>query len=181
MHHSLTLVVVCVKVSHRAQQRAAPGGQEELLPASRQLSSPPPITACRLISAHQPLFMQLVCMELLWDRAWRCPVWLWGTVQTELPTAERDSRNLCLEIDETHETSRLENCIRCTATAPPLPCHQVHQDLTPPPTKPVSSLFKKYEGMQPEYHCVTRAPLLYFIRSWVALSFKVVSQSVRHR
>ena len=26
-------------------------------------------------------------------------------------------------------------------------------------------------------HCVTRAPLLYFIRSWVALSFKVVSQS----
>ena len=29
-------------------------------------------------------------------------------------------------------------------------------------------------------HCVTRAPLLYFIRSWVALSFKVVSQSVRH-
>ena len=26
--------------------------------------------------------------------------------------------------------------------------------------------------------CVTRAPLLYFIRSWVALSFKVVSQSV---
>ena len=29
--------------------------------------------------------------------------------------------------------------------------------------------------------CVTRAPLLYFIRSWVALSFKVVSQSVRHR
>ena len=28
------------------------------------------------------------------------------------------------------------------------------------------------------YHCVTRAPLLYFIRSWVALSFKVVCQSV---
>ena len=29
--------------------------------------------------------------------------------------------------------------------------------------------------------CVTRAPLLYFIRSWVALSFKVCqSQSVRH-
>ena len=27
-------------------------------------------------------------------------------------------------------------------------------------------------------HCVTRAPLLYFIRSWVALSFKVVSQWV---
>ena len=27
-------------------------------------------------------------------------------------------------------------------------------------------------------HCVTRAPLLYFIRSWVALSFKAVSQSV---
>ena len=27
-------------------------------------------------------------------------------------------------------------------------------------------------------YCVTRAPLLYFIRSWVALSFKVVSQSV---
>ena len=27
-------------------------------------------------------------------------------------------------------------------------------------------------------NCVTRAPLLYFIRSWVALSFKVVSQSV---
>ena len=27
------------------------------------------------------------------------------------------------------------------------------------------------------YHCVKRAPLLYFIRSWVALSFKVVSQS----
>ena len=26
--------------------------------------------------------------------------------------------------------------------------------------------------------CVTRAPLLYFIRSWVALSFKVVSESV---
>ena len=26
--------------------------------------------------------------------------------------------------------------------------------------------------------CVTRAPLSYFIRSWVALSFKVVSQSV---
>ena len=35
------------------------------------------------------------------------------------------------------------------------------------------------------YNCVTRAPLLYFIRSWVALSFKVVSESVsqwvRHR
>ena len=33
-------------------------------------------------------------------------------------------------------------------------------------------------------HCVTRAPLLYFTRSWVALSFKVyesVSQWVRHR
>ena len=30
-------------------------------------------------------------------------------------------------------------------------------------------------------NCVTRAPLVYFIRSWVALSFKVVSQSVRHR
>ena len=29
-------------------------------------------------------------------------------------------------------------------------------------------------------HCVTRAPVLNFIRSWVALSFKVVSQSVRH-
>ena len=32
--------------------------------------------------------------------------------------------------------------------------------------------------------CVTRVPLLYFIRSWVALSFKVcqwVSESVRHR
>ena len=29
-------------------------------------------------------------------------------------------------------------------------------------------------------NCVTRAPLLYFIRSWVALSFKVCS-SVRHR
>ena len=29
-------------------------------------------------------------------------------------------------------------------------------------------------------NCVTRAPLLYFIRSWVALSFKVVSQSVMH-
>ena len=27
-------------------------------------------------------------------------------------------------------------------------------------------------------NCVTRAPLLYFIRSWVALSFKVVSQWV---
>ena len=27
-------------------------------------------------------------------------------------------------------------------------------------------------------YCVTRAPLLYFIRSWVALSFKVVCQSV---
>ena len=27
-------------------------------------------------------------------------------------------------------------------------------------------------------NCVTRAPLLYFIRSWVALSFKVVSESV---
>ena len=27
-------------------------------------------------------------------------------------------------------------------------------------------------------NCVTRAPLLYFIRSWVAPSFKVVSQSV---
>ena len=27
-------------------------------------------------------------------------------------------------------------------------------------------------------NCVTRAPLLYFIRSWVALSFKVVSLSV---
>ena len=27
-------------------------------------------------------------------------------------------------------------------------------------------------------YCVTRAPLLYFIRSWVALSFKVVSESV---
>ena len=27
-------------------------------------------------------------------------------------------------------------------------------------------------------HCVTIAPLSYFIRSWVALSFKVVSQSV---
>ena len=27
------------------------------------------------------------------------------------------------------------------------------------------------------YICVTRAPLLYFIRSWVALSFKVVSLS----
>ena len=26
------------------------------------------------------------------------------------------------------------------------------------------------------FYCVTRAPLLYFIRSWVALSFKVVSQ-----
>ena len=33
-------------------------------------------------------------------------------------------------------------------------------------------------------YCVTRAPLLYFVRSWVALSFKVcqsVSESVRHR
>ena len=32
-------------------------------------------------------------------------------------------------------------------------------------------------------YCVTRAPLLYFVRSWVALSFKVcpsVRQSVRH-
>ena len=28
--------------------------------------------------------------------------------------------------------------------------------------------------------CVTRAPVLNFIRSWVALSFKVVSQSVRY-
>ena len=28
------------------------------------------------------------------------------------------------------------------------------------------------------YSCVTRAPILYFIRSWVALSFKVVSQWV---
>ena len=28
------------------------------------------------------------------------------------------------------------------------------------------------------WHCVTRAPLLYFIRSWVALSFKVVSEWV---
>ena len=27
-------------------------------------------------------------------------------------------------------------------------------------------------------NCVTRAPLLYFIRSWVALSFKIVSLSV---
>ena len=33
-----------------------------------------------------------------------------------------------------------------------------------------------------ESNCVTRAPLLYFIRSWVALSFKCesVSESVRH-
>ena len=32
------------------------------------------------------------------------------------------------------------------------------------------------------YYCVTRAPLLYYIRSWVALSFKCesVSESVRH-
>ena len=30
----------------------------------------------------------------------------------------------------------------------------------------------------PYTHCVTWAPLLYFIRSWVALSFKVVSLSV---
>ena len=29
------------------------------------------------------------------------------------------------------------------------------------------------------WSCVTRAPLLYFIRNWVALSFKVVSESVR--
>ena len=28
------------------------------------------------------------------------------------------------------------------------------------------------------YYCVTRAPILYFIRSWVALSFKVVSEWV---
>ena len=28
------------------------------------------------------------------------------------------------------------------------------------------------------FNCVTRAPLLYFIRSWVALFFKVVSESV---
>ena len=38
------------------------------------------------------------------------------------------------------------------------------------PSNPIS--FWKYD------YCVTRAPLLYFIRSWVALSFKVVSQSV---
>ena len=33
------------------------------------------------------------------------------------------------------------------------------------------------------WYCVTRAPLLYFIRSWVALSFNCdwVSESVRHR
>ena len=31
-----------------------------------------------------------------------------------------------------------------------------------------------------QYHCVTRSPLLYFMRSWVALSFKVC-ESVRHR
>ena len=30
------------------------------------------------------------------------------------------------------------------------------------------------------WSCVTRAPLLYFIRSWVALSFKVVSEWVRN-
>ena len=30
-------------------------------------------------------------------------------------------------------------------------------------------------------YCVTRAPLLYFIRSWVALSFKVCKWVVRHR
>ena len=30
---------------------------------------------------------------------------------------------------------------------------------------------------QKSLYCVTRAPLLYFIRSWVALSFKVVSLS----
>ena len=29
------------------------------------------------------------------------------------------------------------------------------------------------------FHCVTRAPLLYFIWSWVALSFKVASEWVR--
>ena len=34
------------------------------------------------------------------------------------------------------------------------------------------------EAIYWKYGCVTRAPLLYFIKSWVALSFKVVSEWV---
>ena len=51
-------------------------------------------------------------------------------------------------------------------------------------TPDYSDLRAAHPSSQNNTFCVTRAPLLYFIRSWVALSFKVcqwVSEWVRHR
>ena len=96
-----------------------------------------------------------------------CSSCAWSSCEIEPGAAPSGSearcRQSCQPQSATHGTSVWKStkitkplvwkiALRCTATAPPLPCHQVHQDLTPPPTKPVSSLFKKYEGMQPEYH-----------------------------
>ena len=47
------------------------------------------------------------------------------------------------------------------------------------PPFPLTWLRCSLQSLNPNAHCVTRAPLLYFIRSWVALSFKVVSEWVR--
>ena len=107
-------------------------------------------------TAHYPLTSPCSCSSCAWSS---CEI----EPGAALSGSGGRCRQSCQPQSATHGTSVWKSteltkplvwkiALRCTATAPPLPYHQVHQDLTPPPTKPVSSLFKKYEGIEPENH-----------------------------